>query len=127
MERYYISMMMRKRLDSFKYAINGLLLTWRGEANFRIHSMAALAAIALGLYLDITWAKWLWIIFAIGLVFFAELVNTAIEHICDRITSESDDQIRKVKDISAAAVFVAALTALVVGVIIFLPLLMERV
>jgi len=66
-------------------------------------------------------AKWLFIVIAIGLVWVAELFNTAIEKLCDMVCPEQHPQIKFIKDVSAAAVLVTAIIAMITGCIIFIP------
>ena len=75
----------------------------------------------LGFYLKISAVEWMFQILAIGLVLTAESLNTAIEAICDYIQPNFDKKIGFIKDIAAGAVTFAALTAVVVGAIIYLP------
>ena len=76
---------------------------------------------ALGVYMGLSLVEWTVITIVIGGVLCAELFNTAIEYLCDRITTDQDAQIGRVKDVSAAAVLIAAITASLVGLWIFLP------
>lgn len=110
-----------KRLKSFSYAFNGLRLLVKEEHNARIHIVAALIAIGLGWYFDISSSEWVMILFAIGFVFVTELVNTAIENIADFISPEKHTAIKTIKDLAAGAVLVASLVALAVGLIVFVP------
>lgn len=112
---------MKKRLKSFQYAFNGLRVLFYEEANARIHLVAAIAVILLGLLLKITAPEWLIILFCIALVFICEIINTAIENLCDFISPEKHELIKKTKDLAAAAVLIAAVFSVVVGLIIFLP------
>jgi len=91
------------------------------EHNARIHLVAALLAILLGFFLKISMLEWIAIIVVIGAVFTAELFNSALENLSDHLAPEQHTNIKKVKDLAAAAVLVSALMALVTGVIIFLP------
>ena len=65
--------------------------------------------------------EWTAIIFSIGLVITAEIINTAIENIADFISPDKSEKIKKIKDLSAAAVLISALTALAIGLIVFIP------
>ena len=65
--------------------------------------------------------EWVAVAFAIGLVFSGEIFNSAIEDLSDVVCPERDDRIKKVKDLAAAAVLVNAITALAVGLLVFLP------
>ncbi len=105
----------------FIYAFRGLRTAFLTQVNFKIHAAAAVVAVLLGIVLKINFSEWCALAFAAGFVLAAELFNTAIEFLCDRISAEHDPVIGKVKDISAGAVLVAAITALTVGAMIFLP------
>ena len=82
--------------------------------------MTVLVIIA-GLLFHISTFEWIAVFFAIGLVLAAEAINSAIERLSDVVQPEKDDRIRDVKDISAGAVLVCAITAAIIGIIIFLP------
>ena len=111
----------RKRICSFRYAFNGLRILFKNEHNSWIHLFATIVVIIVGLLLKISSLEWIIIIACIGGVFALELVNTAIEAIADFISPEKHDMIKKIKDLSAAAVLVVAVAALIIGFIIFLP------
>jgi diacylglycerol kinase len=111
----------RKRLKSFGYAFNGLRVMLIEEHNSRIHLVAALLAIVAGWYLELSLQEWIVLTLVIGAVFTAELFNSAIENLADYLAPEKHDTIRKVKDLAAAAVLVTALSAVVIGCLIFLP------
>jgi len=110
-----------QRIRSFKFAFNGLWIAIKNEHNFWIHMFAAIAVVFVGVILKLNIKEWTIITFAIGLVFVSELFNTAIERLCDYITTEKNSVIKQVKDISAAAVLVSALTSAIIGLIIFIP------
>ena len=110
-----------KRIKSFSYAFSGLKIALKEEHNVRIHLVAAICALILGTLLGINSYEWIAVIFAIGFVFAMELINSAIENMADFISLEKHDNIRKIKDLSAAAVLGSAIVALIVGLIIFLP------
>ena len=111
----------KKRIKSFSYALNGLKILFREEHNSWIHLLVAVCAVVGGFLLKISATEWLAIVLAIGLVISLEIVNSAIENIADFISPEKHDVIKKIKDLSAAAVLVSALTALAIGLIVFLP------
>jgi len=111
----------RARLASFKYAFQGLGHVLRAEHNFVVHLAAAIAVIALGAILQISKAEWLIIILCIGLVLITEILNTAIEWLVDLVSPQRNEKAGKIKDIAAAGVLIAALVALVVGIVVFVP------
>ena len=110
-----------KRLKSFTYAFNGLRILLREEHNSRIHLFATVCVVVAGVIFRISSLEWVAVVFAIGLVFGGEIFNSAIEDLADVVCPERDERIKKVKDLSAAAVLVSAFTALIIGLIIFIP------
>ena len=110
-----------KILRSFVFAFNGLRICFNSETNFKIHTLFAVVAILLGIAFKITAAEWLAVIFSIAFVVAMEMVNTAIEKLCDVVHPAFDSGITKVKDIAAGAVLLAAIGSVVTGGIIFLP------
>ena len=107
-------------LRSFGHAWDGLRLALQSQRNLQIHLAVTLAAAILGLSSNLADWEWGCLVLCIGLVWVAELFNTAIEILCDRVTQEQDDGIRQVKDIAASAVLVASVIAVFVGLLIFL-------
>lgn len=113
-----------KRAASFKYAFNGLNVLWKEEHNSRIHVVATGIVISLGFAFQISMLEWCALLICIGFVLVLEIVNSAIENLCDLVSMEPNKKIMKVKDLAAASVFIAATISLVVGAIIFLPKLL---
>jgi diacylglycerol kinase len=111
----------RKRLKSFKYAFNGLKILIQEEHNSWIHIFITLCVVAAGFLLKITISEWIVVIFCIGLVIALEMLNSAIENIADFVSPERHAMIKKIKDLSAGAVFVGAIVSAIIGLIIFLP------
>lgn len=110
-----------KRIKSFGFAFNGLRILFHEEHNSRIHFFASILVIIASLLFKLNTYEWIAIIFSIGLVITVEIINTAVENIADFLTTEQNNHIKKIKDLAAAAVLVSALTALTIGLIIFLP------
>lgn len=117
---------MKERIRSFGFAFNGLKILFREEQNSRIHIIAMILTILAGIYFGISIIEWIIVLFAIGLVITMEIVNTSIENIADYITPEKCKTIKKIKDLGAAGVLVSSLTALAIGIIIFIPKLLSR-
>lgn len=113
------------RIASFGHALRGVKRLLATQANARIHVCAALVVTFLGLYLSISALEWGLLCLTIGLVLCAEALNTAIEFVVDLASPAWHDLARDAKDIAAAAVLLASLAALVVGMIIFLPKLLS--
>jgi diacylglycerol kinase len=114
---------MRRLLKSFGYALSGIRFTFKSEQNFKIHIIALIIAIAMGIYLGLSLPEWGLVIFSIGFVLAAELFNTAIERLGDEIANGKQKQVVKIaKDTSAAAVLISALTAFIIGILfLFIP------
>lgn len=112
---------MRKLLDSFNYAVAGVIYSLRTQRNMRIHFVAASLVLGLGIYLRISSRELLVIFFAITLVIMAELFNTAIEAVVDLCVQEFHPLARIAKNVAAGAVLLAALNSLVVAYIIIYP------
>lgn len=108
-------------IKSLTYAARGLAKTWREEANFRIEALATLLVGVLAWCLGLDWQECAILALACGLVLALELVNTMIEQISDVLKPRLDQYVRHIKDISAAAVLVASLFAVIVGLCLFLP------
>lgn len=106
---------------SFKYALEGILAALRQEPNLKIHFLIALAVIGFSFFLNISLIDWIIIILVIGFVVAVELTNTAIEKIVDVFTDKEHHGAKYAKDISAGAVLVAAITASIIGLLVFLP------
>lgn len=112
---------MKKRIKSFGYAGRGIGLVISNEANMKIHLAVALLVLMAGFYFQISVPEWLACLFCFGLVFTAEMMNTAIENVIDLFSPEQHELARNGKDIAAGAVLVSALIAAIVGLLIFLP------
>ena len=115
----------QKRRLSFKYAFSGIWQAAKQEANFKIHIGAAFLVILLGLICNLTNIEWLIIVITIGCVMAAELFNSAIERLIDLVHPQQNKQAGLIKDISAGAVLITAIAALVIGFIIFIPKIIE--
>lgn len=111
-------------MKPFIYAISGLKEALKSQKNLRFHFFAALVVIIIGGIFSITLIEWIILLVMTMAVITCELLNTSIEYIVDIICPEHNDKAKKVKDISAAAVFVTAIFAAVIGFIIFFPRLL---
>lgn len=107
-------------LRRFKDAIRGIRLTL-SENNFRIHLIAGLLVTSFIQMYPVTRTHQAILIACIGFVLMAEVFNTSIERISDRITLQQDEKIRNIKDIAAGAVLISAITALIIAVVIITP------
>ncbi|WP_338733685.1 diacylglycerol kinase [Mangrovimonas cancribranchiae] len=111
----------KNRLKSIGYASKGAIILLKTESSIQIQFVIAIIVTTLGFYFNISNSEWMMQMFAIGLIITAEGLNTAIEKMADFIHPEHHKKIGFIKDIAAGAVFIAALTAIIVGLIIYLP------
>jgi undecaprenol kinase len=112
---------MRTFLQKLHFALSGIGFLVRNERHFQYHIISAFSVLILGVFFSITQWEWLFILSALFLVLLTEAFNTTIEKICDEITLEHKESIKRIKDISAGAVLLAVIYSLVIGSIIFLP------
>jgi diacylglycerol kinase len=118
---------LKSRFGSFRFAMNGLLSLLKNEHNSRIHLLAAILAILIGIILKLDHYEWALLIISIGLVFLSELFNSSLESLADLLDPEWNELIMKAKDYSAAAVLISAIVAIVVGGLIFIPKLLNLI
>ena len=110
-----------ERIFSFRHAIRGIGTVIRTQHNAWIHLIATLVVIGTGLCLNLVHWEWAALVFAIGLVWIAEALNTAIEFLADEVSQEKRERIGIAKDAGAAGVLLAAITSTVIGLIVFVP------
>jgi diacylglycerol kinase len=108
-------------LEAVRNAFNGMRYFFLHEINGIIQLAIAALAIALAVGCRIGTYEWLFVLFCIGFVIALEMLNTAIENLCNIVQEEYHPIIKIVKDIAAAAVMWAAIVSVVIGLIIFLP------
>lgn len=106
--------------SGFPPALNGLKHLLLTERHAKFHLLATILVIIAGLAANLSTNEWLWILLSVTLVWMAELFNTAVERLGDRVTGEPDPLIGQAKDLAAAAVLMAAGFAIVVGLVVFL-------
>ena len=113
--------LLHKHHISFKNAFAGLVWAIRVHPNFRVHFILAFCALALGIFLRISFVEMTIIVFTILLVITTEMINTSIEAMTDLITKEWRQDAKIAKDVSAGMTLVAAMGATAVGALIFIP------
>jgi len=111
----------KKRIKSVKYCFQGLWIFFSTQHSSWVQAPIALMTILLGFYLKINVIEWCFVVGAIGLVFVAEIINTAIEFLTDLVSPDYHQLAGKVKDLAAGAVLLAAITAAIIGGIVFIP------
>lgn len=112
-----------KVLKSFTYAIQGIICGF-GERNMRVHGIVTLMVLFLGFFFQISLLEWIIVILLIGLVMSAEMINTAIEDVCNAMRDElglAYKSSKRARDVAAGAVLVQAIVAATIGGIIFFP------
>jgi diacylglycerol kinase len=112
---------LRRILRSFGYAFEGLVTLLRSQPNFVVHVAAACVALALGGVLGLGPTELAILLLSVAMVLVVECVNTALETLCDLVSPGFHPLIKRAKDISAAAVLLAALAAVIIGAVLFLP------
>lgn len=108
-------------IKSFAYALHGIWYVSKHERNMHVHWVAVIVVVGIGYGLHLSVTEWCLIALCIGSVLTAELFNSAIETLTNLVSPQYNEQAGKVKDIAAGAVLVAALAAVIVGLLIFLP------
>ena len=115
----------KKLINSFKYAFVGIGTAFKEERNMKIHLLITLLVVIAGILFKISKVEWIMCVFAISLVISAELFNTVIETVVDMITPYKNEKAKIAKDISAGAVLITAVGAAIVGLLIFIPKIIE--
>jgi diacylglycerol kinase len=116
----------RTRIAAFRYAFDGWWYLLRTQRNAWIHAVISVIVVVLGFWLEISRGDWVAIVIAIALVWLAEFLNTALEAVVDLASPEQNRLAKAGKDLGAAAVLVAAGTAVIVGLLVLGPPLMTR-
>ena len=117
-----------KRLTgSFKYAFEGIIQTYKGEQNLKIHTFIAILVVVFGFFLKISTVEWFACLILIGLVLMSEFFNTAIEYVVDLASPRIHPLAKAAKDTASAGVLIMSLMAAIVGGIIFIPKLIEYI
>jgi len=125
MKQYRFSIL--KRFKSFVYAFSGLKILFKEEHNSRVQLFVALCVLIAGFVFSISAYEWIALIFCIGFVLALETINSVLENISDFVSPQNNETIKKVKDLSAAAVLLGAITTLIIGLIIFVPKIFQLV
>ena len=111
----------RRIVRSFGYAFEGLATVLRTQPNFSVHVAAAVVALGVGVWLRLSSVELAVLVLTCTLVLVVESINTALEAMCDLVSLEYHPLIKRAKDVSAAAVLMSAMAAVVVALLLFLP------
>lgn len=115
-----------KRLGrSFKAAFEGIKATYLKEQNIKIHTVIALLVVIFGFILKISYAEWLVCLVLIGFVLMAEFFNTSIEYVVDLASPDIHPLAKAAKDTASAGVLMMAILSAIIGLVIFVPKLIE--
>lgn len=112
-------------VKSFRYAWSGLSATYKSEQNFRLQVLVAVVVVVFSFIFGISNKEWVIVLLVICLILLLELLNTALEKVIDVLEPKIHHYVKLIKDVMAAAVFLASLFAVIIGVIIYYPYLME--
>ncbi|KKQ84601.1 MAG: hypothetical protein UT08_C0016G0015 [Candidatus Woesebacteria bacterium GW2011_GWB1_38_8] len=112
---------------SFFYALQGIKTAFRNEPNLRIHTFMAIAASIIGIIVRLSTLEWLILIFTIFWVISLELLNTVLEAIVNLVSPEIQPYAKTAKDVSAAAVLVAAFLSVIVGLVLLIPKILLQI
>lgn len=115
---------LKRLINSFGYAFRGIFTVYKTEQNIIIHTIAAIVVIVLSIYFKISSMEFCFIALAIGLVIALEMINTALEYTIDMAMPNIHPMAKMAKDASSGAVLIMAITAVVIGIIIFGPKLL---
>jgi diacylglycerol kinase len=112
---------LKHRIKSVGYACEGIATFFQTQPNAWIQLFAAAVIIVTGFILEISRWEWCWIVASIASVIITEMLNTALEFLTDLVSPSIHPLAKKVKDVAAGAVLIAAITSVVVAAIIFVP------
>jgi len=115
---------MNKLVNSFAFALKGIRMAVGEQRNLKIHLAMTLLVVVAGIYFAIPPVEWCIVVFAIGLVWVAEMMNTAIEKMVDLVEPKQNPLAGKVKDIAAGGVLAAAICSMILGLIVFFKYVM---
>jgi diacylglycerol kinase (ATP) len=115
------------RVRSFRAAFAGIWTMLKSQQNAWIHAFASIVVIAAGFIFSIAPGEWCWLVLAMVSVWMAEALNTAFEFLADVASPEFHPLVKKAKDIAAGAVLITALGAVIIGIIVLGPYLLELI
>jgi len=115
------------RVQSFKHAFSGLFLVFQTQHNIFIHCLATICVLILGLWLKLEQVEWVLLFLTFSTVWVTEFINTALETAVDLSSPDFHPLAKKAKDIGAASVLVAAFFSIIIGVLILVPPLVNRI
>lgn len=115
-----------KIAKSFKYAISGIRKVFLEEHNFRVHLLITVIVLLLGIYLQIELMQLMMVVLLIALVLILEIINSILERIVDLLKPRIHQYVQDIKDMTAAVVLIAAGAAAIIGLMIFIPAIINK-
>jgi diacylglycerol kinase (ATP) len=115
------------QVKTFSYAFKGLAIFFTSEQKAAIHTALAIIAVLSGFLLNLSAIEWCFIVIAIVIVFITEILNSAIENLVDLVQPERNVKAGMIKDIAAGAVLFSSIGAFVIGLIIFIPKIIQMI
>ncbi|RAI83137.1 diacylglycerol kinase family protein [Macrococcoides goetzii] len=112
-------------MKRFLYPIQGFITLLKKDVNFVIHLIAAVMVIIFSFYFQITKVEWMFVIIAIFSVLFMEVINTSVEYVVDLVTEDYHELAKHAKDTAAFAVLLSSIMSAIIGIIIFMPYIIE--
>lgn len=112
-------------MKRFLYPIHGFITLLKKDVNFVIHLIAAILVVMFSFYFQITKIEWLFVIIAIFSVLFMEVINTSVEYVVDLVTEDYHELAKHAKDTAAFAVLLSSIMSAIIGIIIFMPYIIE--
>ncbi len=109
------------RFRSFGFAGRGIYSFLRTEHNAWLHFAATGIVAAAGMAVHLSGSEWIAILFAVAIVWIAEMFNTCLERLMDHLSPDYSEPVKFIKDVSAGAVLIAAIVAAIVGLLVFIP------
>jgi diacylglycerol kinase len=116
-----------ERIKSFGNAFRGIFFAFKTQHNIWIHSLAIVVVVIAGFIFKLDAMEWGLVVLAIGLVLAAEMINTAMEWLMDLVSPGYSEKAGLIKDAAAGAVLVAAVISVIIGIIVFLPKIIELI
>jgi diacylglycerol kinase (ATP) len=116
----------RSRIAAFKYAFSGWWYVIRTQRNAWIHAVVSVLVVGVSIWLRLTITEWLFILIAMAFVWTAEFINTALEAVVDLATKEHHPLAKVGKDVGAAAVLIATITSIMIGILVLGPHLWNK-
>jgi len=118
--------MLSRFIKSFSYALSGIVYAIKTQRNMKVHTIALVLVLIIGFWLELSRLEWAIVLIMAGIVIICEMLNTAIEALVDLETKEYHTLAKIAKDVAAGAVLIASILSVVIGCLIFLPKILDK-